>query len=710
MSDPERFCVGPPADPDRYTLGQPVGAGAEGILYRASVSVSSGATLDVAVKMLHPHHHGRLQEWAMRWSDQVELLRSLQVPGVVPVRDGFIGPLPHPAGAATGTIEQTLYLIMNWVDGKPLDAWADEHPDLGPADRLRALLPVAAALDLMHSGQATGGTPVIHGDIKPSNVLVTSSGESVLVDFGLVRLLPEGQRVTGVSGTPGYLAPEVRAEGSYTPSADRYAFGGVAYFLLTGDEPPRDGNPALLGARLGVAHPYLPELVEHVASVLDPDPLRRPRALANWCAQLRNSSLEIDANPEVLPPVAPMRLPVPGTRGHSATSRNQRAKPRMRPFRIAAGLIALACAAVIVQSLRSGDQPPATPTGETHEASRTSDRLLPSESEGSARAPVTTATPPAGSGETSVLSDGDPCQNSYVGYKLSPTASLVGVPSSDLVATCEAFTFDGTAPRPAPAADGGFIDDPVAVVSLEGTISSVLLRAEVPAVAATTQVAGHLAVIVEEQVGQERIDTYLVETGRFVLALQLRARPGDALAYGSARAALDSLVATLLLSDERCHNNTDARCGAFYYEADPAPNQKLVIDKSVTPANPRVGEVVRFEITVQDADADILENTFFAFGDGPAVAANVILPNTDGCSKLCNLVRTRQPSSSLATGGWAPPPQLAGTRTFIFEHAYQSVGDFAAQFDFRSTNSAAPPGRVDPYQSTGTITIPVEVR
>ena len=200
-----QFCVGPETDPDRYALGTAVSSGAEGILYTGSITTAAGVTLDVAIKMLQPRFLSHVEEWHVRWAEQVELLRSLQAPGVVPVRDGFLGPLPHAPGLAGGG--ETLYLVMNWVDGQTLDEWVRHRPDRNPIDDLKVLVPVAAALDLMHSGRATGGVPVVHRDIKPANILVTEHG-SVLVDFGLTRGLPDGQRLTGVAGTPGYLAPE----------------------------------------------------------------------------------------------------------------------------------------------------------------------------------------------------------------------------------------------------------------------------------------------------------------------------------------------------------------------------------------------------------------------------------------------------------------------------------------------------------------------
>ena len=122
----------------------------------------------------------QVDEWHDRWSEQVELLRSLQVPGVVRVRDGFVGPLPHPPGDVGEG--RTLYLVMNWVEGETLDEWVCRRPQAEAFEDLKVLLPVAAALDLMHSGRATSGVAVVHRDVKPSNIVITDEG-SVLVDF-----------------------------------------------------------------------------------------------------------------------------------------------------------------------------------------------------------------------------------------------------------------------------------------------------------------------------------------------------------------------------------------------------------------------------------------------------------------------------------------------------------------------------------------------
>lgn len=315
-----QFRVGPADDPDRYMVGATVAAGAEGILFRGSTS-RAGVEADVAVKMLQPRLLPRVDQWHKVWDDQVHLLRSLQTPGVVAVREGFLGALPHPPGEAGD--DRTLYLVMNWVDGEPLDEWVRRRPDRDPFDALNLLLGVATALDLMHSGHFTRA-PIVHRDVKPANILVTDQG-TVLVDFGLTRALPDGPRLSGVTGTAGYLAPEATDVGEYTPATDRYALGAVGYFVFTGTEPPQSHQPDVLRASLA-AVPALadqPEAVDHLMAMLDEDPSARPHPLSNWVAQIRRSTLgdpvELPATGAFVPGPAPGAQAPPELQGKLST-------------------------------------------------------------------------------------------------------------------------------------------------------------------------------------------------------------------------------------------------------------------------------------------------------------------------------------------------------------------------------------------------------
>ncbi len=335
------FRVGPFDGADRIRLGPAVASGTEGVLYRGFLDRDDGP-LEIAVKMLQPGHLERLSEWTARWREQVELLGRAKVPGLVGVHGGFVGPLPHPPGMADASTA-SLYLLMDWVEGVSLDRWAHTLAAPQPEQLLLVLVPVAAALDLLHSGAATGGVAVLHRDVKPANILIRPGGDTVLVDLGSVRGLDDAIRRSGVVGTPGYVAPEVRAEGRWGPEADRYSLGAVAFYLLTGEEPPLNADSRTLRDSL-VAAPILhgrPEVINHILAMLDADPARRPSSLSNWVAQVRRSSLVALSGPVGLAPRAPGRHPTTGTGASEERRRRPRISVRLKFVAVAALLTSL---------------------------------------------------------------------------------------------------------------------------------------------------------------------------------------------------------------------------------------------------------------------------------------------------------------------------------------------------------------------------------
>jgi serine/threonine protein kinase len=405
------FRIGPRDDEDRIRLGPAVASGTEGVLYRGFLDSASGE-IALAVKMLQPGHLDRLSVWTTRWREQVDLLRRVQVPGLVRVRGGFVGGLPHLVGRADqGT--SSLYLLMDWVEGVPLDRWARSVEVSEAEQLLLALVPVAAALDMLHSGAATDGRPVVHRDVKPANILVRPAGDTVLVDVGSVRGLGDDSLPSGVVGTPGYMAPEVRDVGLYGPASDRYSLGAVGFFLLTGSDPPLGATSKELDERLHAA-PLVhgrAELADHVLAMLDPVPERRPGSLANWVAQLRRSSLVALPGQVALPPLAPARHPSPGAGARSAgdlRSPRGRASAKVRARRriaLASGTVLAAMAVALAAYATGGQQPkhlagprssPSTSetsgivgeTSTTFPVTTTTDRRLPGSPAASARVVV----------------------------------------------------------------------------------------------------------------------------------------------------------------------------------------------------------------------------------------------------------------------------------------------------------------------------------
>ncbi|MFG3190980.1 serine/threonine-protein kinase [Streptomyces omiyaensis] len=285
--------IGPDSAPDRYRLLRSIGRGGEAVLYLAEIELAGG-TEPVVVKVLDsrttitPELFERVSR---KWNEQAELLRFVSRPGVVGVREHFQGAPIHAPGESGTLTGRALVLVMNHVDGLDLRDWRAERTLATPAERrevMRTLEQLADVLDWLHSGKATpSGRIVVHGDLSPGNVMVDEHGQATLVDFGLSKLTADHQTAE-VWFTPGYAAPEI-FEGKRTPATDRYAFGAIAYFLLSGQSPPA-APEQLAAAFAGV--PQIAGLPEEqrrrVLAIAAADADRRPLSLSSWVKEVRH--------------------------------------------------------------------------------------------------------------------------------------------------------------------------------------------------------------------------------------------------------------------------------------------------------------------------------------------------------------------------------------------------------------------------------------
>ncbi|MFE6846177.1 protein kinase [Streptomyces sp. NPDC057686] len=314
--------IGPDAAADRYRLLRSIGRGGEAVLYLAEIELAGGSE-PVVVKVLDskttitPDEFDRISR---KWNEQAELLRFVHRPGVVGVREHFEGPAIHRSGESGTLTGRALVLVMNHVDGLDLRDWRAERTLATAAERrevMRTLEQLADVLDWLHSGKATpSGRQVIHGDLSPGNVMVDGHGQATLVDFGLSKLTADHQTAE-VWFTPGYAAPEV-FDGKRTPAADRYAFGAIAYFLLSGESPPN--SPDQL-ARAMAALPHIAvldaERRERITALYAGDPVQRPVSLAGWMKDVRlavvstTSSTSQRAVQDAVPAPVPVKPAVP---------------------------------------------------------------------------------------------------------------------------------------------------------------------------------------------------------------------------------------------------------------------------------------------------------------------------------------------------------------------------------------------------------------
>jgi len=209
---------------DRYELGRTISSGGLGLVYEAR-HVHTGAK--VAVKVLR-YERANDAGSKQRLLREASFLGSIQHPNVVRVLDaGFCA--THGA-----------YLVMDLLVGRPLDGWLASRTRFPLEEAMPILSDVLDAIDAVHV------RGIVHRDIKPANVVIVGRREkhAVLVDFGIasqsgpavdprVRLTRDGV----VPGTLEYLAPEVCAGHPATRASDIYAFGVLAFELLTGQVP-----------------------------------------------------------------------------------------------------------------------------------------------------------------------------------------------------------------------------------------------------------------------------------------------------------------------------------------------------------------------------------------------------------------------------------------------------------------------------------------
>ncbi len=259
----------------RYEILDKLGEGAMGVVYRAR---DRALGRSVALKMLSEEFAAE-EELHQRFRREVEAVGQLSHPNIVSVYD-------------MDETDGRLYMAMELLEGDDLRTLIERHAPVPLAERVRICMQICAGLHYAH------GRGIVHRDVKPANILVTSRGQVKLLDFGLARL---GSRASitrrgVILGTPDYMAPEQAQGRAIDARTDLFSAGAVFYEFLTLQKPFRGKtlHAVLYQIISGEPEPVLsanPEVPARLASVvhrmLVKDPERRFGSLDDVLRELR---------------------------------------------------------------------------------------------------------------------------------------------------------------------------------------------------------------------------------------------------------------------------------------------------------------------------------------------------------------------------------------------------------------------------------------
>ena len=249
----------------RYRVGAMIARGGMSTVYRG---MDLRLDRPVAIKVMKPSFAAD-PSFLTRFEREARTAAALAHRGVVAMYD-------------QGRDGDIVFLVMELVDGGTLRDLIRQNGALSVAVTTSILEPLLSALGAAH----TAG--LVHRDVKPENVLISSKGEVKVADFGLVRAVSSQTMATGdvILGTVAYLSPEQVSTGASDARSDVYSAGIVAFEMLTGHTPYLGDNP--MSVAYQHVHSDVPPVTDQAPGVpleLDDlilaatrrDPFARPR-------------------------------------------------------------------------------------------------------------------------------------------------------------------------------------------------------------------------------------------------------------------------------------------------------------------------------------------------------------------------------------------------------------------------------------------------
>jgi len=213
----------------RYRLLEVAGRGGMADVWRAETEGDMGFRRGVAVKQMHPGLAVQ-RPYVDMFVEEARLGAALHSPNLAEVHD-FVAE------------DGNFYMVMEWIEGVDLGSWTRWHFERGEGPRWELVaavgLGVLRALAAAHERVGPDGrpTPVVHRDVSPHNVLLTTRGVVKLIDFGLSLAGDRENEATDpgvVKGKMSYLSPEIVQGGRPIPPSDQFACGALLWESLVG--------------------------------------------------------------------------------------------------------------------------------------------------------------------------------------------------------------------------------------------------------------------------------------------------------------------------------------------------------------------------------------------------------------------------------------------------------------------------------------------
>ncbi|KJS12473.1 MAG: protein kinase [Peptococcaceae bacterium BRH_c8a] len=287
---------------NRYEIQEKLGGGGMAIVYKARDTFLNRL---VTIKILRPEFTSD-DDFVARFRREAQAVASLSHPNIVNIHD-------------VGQEDAIHYLVMEYVRGDNLKNVIKQKGYLEPIEAVRIAVQVSEALEHAHQNN------IVHRDVKPHNILITTEGRAKLTDFGIAMEATSSTitRTDTIMGSVHYLSPEQARGETATPKSDIYAVGILLYEMLTGKQPYSGDSPIAVALKhiqetplpVDEVNPDVPtELANVVRRAMDKKPELRYRNAGDLARHLESALEDTGQNTVILPVVGTELAAAPGAK------------------------------------------------------------------------------------------------------------------------------------------------------------------------------------------------------------------------------------------------------------------------------------------------------------------------------------------------------------------------------------------------------------